>query len=248
MTCPICDKLVKTGYCRKCIPEETLKIIYGNQISLLVSLTEDEVAGFKDETDYFKDATDNDKLTLYNALIGSKGSKRSKRSKSKSDLTTLKNAKVMQPFIRTKVPIRPDLMLSKGLWTDDAPNLDFIHRQFCFFSRGWNQFKSIFGKESVKYAKEILAIEGVYRDKGKLIDSRIGRTVIYDLSPCYPEFSDDLNRMRFNGKSELDKIDAEFGLCANEDEKMPAAVNLKRPSAVAGPSSKGKQKKTKKEE
>ena len=244
MTCPICDKLVKTGYCPKCIPEETLKIIYGNQISLLVSLTEDEVAGFSDETNYFKDVTDNDKLTLENALLGSK-----------SDLTTLKNENVMKPRIRKNVAIRSDLMLSKALWTDDAPNLDFIHRQFCFFSRGWNKFESIFRAESVKYAKEILSIEGAYRNKDKFIDSRIGRTVIYDLSPCYPEFSDDLNRMRFNGKSELDKIDAEFGLYVKEDEKIPAAVNLKRPAAVAGtddynggPSSNDKQKKTKKEQ
>ena len=70
----------------------------------------------------------------------------------------------------------------------------FIHRQFCFATRGWGPFKHLFGSQNSvpEIAASIMSLEGIFRKRSGNEDSELVRKVIYDTSPNYIEYTDEL--------------------------------------------------------
>ena len=202
----------------------SLQTIYGNQVSILISLDENpkhkmiNSAKYSDE----KEKSIEDKKILLDALNG-------KHSLEKvGELlkgVTSKNSSFLSPIVQKKVAISDDVALVKSLWFDDLVELPkkteelknpksfksdgMIHRQYCITTRGWKVFEHLYYLTSKGFqnAHAILSEEGIYKNSKNRGDPAIIRGVLYDTAPSYFQYADEIQLRRGQTTSNFDLLD-----------------------------------------
>lgn len=126
------------------------------------------------------------------------------------------SSSISQFSLNTAPPNKISQEISKNI-----PKDGMYHRQFTIFSSGWNKFERLFdnGMICASLAKRILSSEGIFRSREAVVDHRILRTVVHDISPTYFEYSDDLLAMRSDSANNLDMIDEFFGIIQSNEVK-----------------------------
>lgn len=156
--CPIKDCTGKK--CPKCIKSETLKNIYENQISIILSLDEPETYGkFSSSVNCFNGCTSEAEeylKTLFNTCKDDEPEK----------MGIARSTEFFEPLMSIDEPLKDDFdfLITKSLWYDEYVDLQniivsktktipfvkdgFIHRQFCITIRG------LIDRRSDKYSKK----------------------------------------------------------------------------------------------
>jgi hypothetical protein len=185
-----------------------LSEIFGNQVSLLISLDkEGTFSSFKSSTSFVPDfSTASGNLNrLRAALTGD--------LPASLNLTRKKTAETFAPILHDKKRICDDLLLSTSIWDDSGVAFDpedefvpdnHIHRQFCFVSRGWRMLKNLIAlnNSSANVANEILSsVSGPFKRSGTSSEASTDtiRNVVYDIGPTYMEYSDEIVAARTRG-------------------------------------------------
>ena len=215
--------------CSKCsYDRESLKNIYYNSVSILISL---------DEGEDFVPFSSNTELNINSANIieSSKDEIRLRRAL-KQNSASIKHlygnsTSFFKPLIQETEKMDDGIALIKSIWIDKYVKLEsevekrkvkhftddgFVHRQFCIATRGWKIFKHLFNgsEKGLQIANDIMASEGLFKNCSSRSDPRIIRNILYDTSPSYFQYSDELwsIRGRSDEDSNLRKLDRfEFG-------------------------------------
>ena len=217
--CPleICEGL----NCKKCINDEALKLIYQNQISIVISLDKPEnFSTFKSSTSCFEGCTKmaesylTELFRTCDDLPKGMGPSRSRN--------------FFKPLINMRKPLKKDILISKSLWFDKYVNLKniqltktksirfkkdtFIQRQFCISVRGWDNYQRLFTSfnSSVNIAQRLMDAEGLLRHfpvEGRNHPDFI-RKLIYDMSLTFPMYSAEL-RSAYGQDSWFDSLNRE---------------------------------------
>lgn len=108
--CSTCQKFSDTS-CAKCTPVDQLNKMFYNQISLLVSLGEDESRSFRNQKQFYNGCDENDHDVLLSSL----------KSKPKVPLTLKKRNKAFfKPLVKKNIVLEKSLVLSTAFWADEA--------------------------------------------------------------------------------------------------------------------------------
>ena len=242
----------KGGKCGKCAKKESLDTIYNKQISIILSLDEEDKFGnFSSSTTCFEGCDPSNVMYLTELLKD--GKEKSSREGVEAgrpkpvEPKTLKSPSLFKPLITIRTTLKNDIALSKSLWYDkhvDLRNIavsksraipfkadGFIHRQFCISIRGWNNFSALFtGFESCeKIAHRLMNPEGFIRHfpRGGRGNPDFIRKLIYDLSLTFPLYSEEL-RLAHGESSWLDELNNE--VAKKWDAEQPRSdVRIKSP-------------------
>ena len=191
--CPNCPKFSKKKPCKQCTPPEHLAQIYANQVTLLMSLDEEGSYGkFISGKTIFKNCSDESGKILMKSLEN-------------KNLTSLKlkegesSESFFSPLVHAKIPLNASKLLSMSLWCDEYVSIKalkkdgYIHRQYCFVSRGLSLLKDKVckGDASIKIADEILKYDPgivnlMHPNPSKL---ELKKIVTEELGSSYVEFS-----------------------------------------------------------
>ena len=132
-------------------------------------------------------------------------------------------SKFFEPLVHARIPLSDDVMISKSLWCDkfvkvneilvgkrNEPFVDdgFCHRLYCISTRGWECFRHLFNffDSSITIANEILTKNLFLMDNSKRENPDFIRKIIYDTSPSFCEYSEELVLAR-SKLSYLDLLD-----------------------------------------
>jgi hypothetical protein len=224
LSCPA-DRSKTCLNCRK--PDE-LSQIFGNQISFLISLSQEDpssIPKFRNSTEYYEGFNSEivrNKTKLVNALSGP-----SPRTLSLTN--SAKSKYLFYPLIHDRKRLMDDVLLSRALWYDPLTSCGgscdrTVHRQFCFVSRGWGNLHGLIGKDdsSARNAKDILSgLVGPFKrqTQSPKCPADVIRSAIYDVGPTYMEYSEELISSRSKGNlSNLQIIDQATN-CTNPDKR-----------------------------
>ena len=187
--------------CQKCTEIETLKNIYKNQVSIILSLDEKETfPKFTPST--FNYATEG----TYAMNLLKTGNRAGRKP---SEL----NKNFFKPLATIRKPLKDDVLISKSVWCDELVGITninisknktipfvkdgFVHRQYCISIRGWNNFSSLFTSPDSceKVAQKLMNPEGLIRHFPEHKDNAdFIRKIVYDLSLTFPFYSEELRR------------------------------------------------------
>ena len=201
--------------CQKCTKNETLENIYKNQISIILSLDENET--FPKFTPFTFNYASKGKYAM-NLLKTGKGA-----GKKPSKL----NMDFFKPLATIRKPLKDDVLISKSVWWDELVGIQniniskdktipfvkdgFVHRQYCISVRGWNNFSLLFTgfDSSEKIAQKLMNPEGLIRHfPSSRNDPEFVRKIVYDLSLTFPFYSEELRRL--NGENSwFDRLNEE---------------------------------------
>ena len=185
--------------CQKCTKNETLTNIYKNQVSIILSLDENETFP---------------KFTPFTFNYASKGTYAmrlletgNRAGKKPSEL----NMNFFKPLATIRKPLKDDVLISKSVWWDELVGISdinisknktipfvkdgFVHRQYCISVRGWNNFSLLFTgfDSSEKIAQKLMNPEGLIRHfPSRRNDPEFMRKIVYDLSLTFPFYSEEL--------------------------------------------------------
>jgi hypothetical protein len=223
-----CGGWDESSRCSKCIPRPELKKMFENQVSIILSLDDDE------------------NVQLFNGKKRIKFDKvfeSSEMAERKRDLEAYLNNSIdcerfaplpeevqtrsfFKPLVKsdTALDACKDVLLSKTLWDDrfcgsgsinvgrnSIPfEMDhFTHRQYTISIRGWSRYQRLFRNwsNSVKIANELMDAPSLFRNRNFSNDNFVlRRTLADDLSFSFPQLSNDVSIARGN-PSTLDLID-----------------------------------------
>lgn len=227
--------------CRHCTQTQSLDLIYKKQLSIILSLDEDEKFSCFSlhSTSYFPGCPTKDQGCLTNFLLS--GNESALTTTTKSGKRThlrmpiqLASPSFFSPLISSRIPLKDDILLIKSLWCDKHVNLaniklsktktikfvpdKFVHRQFCISVRGWGNFSKLFTdcKSCTQIAQRLMNPEGLIKhfpiQKG---NSDFIRKINYDLSLTFPFYSEEL-RLASGGESLFEKL---CGIDAKKNEE-----------------------------
>ena len=223
-----------------CLSSETLQNIHGNHLSLLLSLDDDDITKVTKFTDdvKFRSGITNPK----DCKILLKAMTENEVPTKLSGLSdTASSDSFLKPLVQKTIMLRNDVGMGVSLWNDKLVNLPeksnevvrshfnpdpWVHRQYTLMTRGWKCFKHLFSEseKAFKIANDMISNDGLFRNVNQRSDPQLVRCVVYDVSPSYVQYSDELSAMRGKGGSNLEALD---------DVEMKLSKNLIEPSKLA---------------
>jgi hypothetical protein len=220
--CPnYCTEKCKSKKCDLCLSSESLLNIYANQLSFIISLDDlnTKLPKFSNSVKFRSSISNSeDHKILLKALEGD-------APKNLSGLTSsAESDSFMKPLVRKIVKISDYTGMAMCIWDDQRVKLSdkskgsvtpefrpdgFIHRQYTIMTRGWNVFKHLFSdSDSVfKIANDMMSNDGIFRHAKDRSNVQLVRSVVYDTSPSYTQYSDELLLLRGKKESNLDLLD-----------------------------------------
>lgn len=242
--------------CDLCLSKETLQNIHGNHLSLLLSLDDDnkKLAKFANDIKFRSGISDpNDCEILLNTMM------KSEVPKNLSELTANASSNsFLKPLVQKNIKIKDDVGMAVSLWNDKLVKLpqkskevvDFrpdpwVHRQYTLMTRGWNVFSHLFSESETifKIANGMTSNDGLFRHVNQRSDPQLVRSVVYDMSPSYVQYSDELLAMKGKGGSKLEALDEEemklsqFVRGNNPSETSKLALEMDKKLVISPPES-----------
>lgn len=214
-----CSDPVCKGQCDNCVTPESLERIYKNQLTILISLDEEDTYDyFMDSENFFPGCTIGDreffktilktgKVPTYPLQTEKRQSKRTRASPSKSDV-------FMTPLVQVRRALSSNLLVSAALWQDQFVDLKkafkdkhydvkpdgYVHRQFTVYTRGWKIFRKFLAKGRSSFEYESIANNLMNQPiLSRFLDDEktpsMARSIVHDLSPIFIFASDQIGSM-----------------------------------------------------
>lgn len=227
--------------CPKCINSETLRKIYENQISIILSLDEPESFGkFSSSVNCFNSCTAKAEKYLKTLF-------RTCKTDKPADMGKARSSNFFKPLMIMREPLDDDVLVTKSLWYDKFVKLEnisvsknktiafvddgFVHRQFCITIRGWARYSHLFtgSKSSFEIAQKLMNPEGLIRHfpPESRTDHKFIRKLMSDTLLSFPMFSEEL-RLARGEESWIDKLNELVETKSVSDSGAGVASSSKR--------------------
>jgi hypothetical protein len=203
------------------IDDDSLRCIYYNQVSIILSLDSERTLCEFDQTSRITtfNGCDDSTLDYLKARANADeydANRCHKKTSTRNDF--------LKPLYHEKEPLSgtTTASISKCIWEDRLVSIDkipglegekfalipfvpdnFCHRQFCISIRGWDSYTDLFKKYSANdvdfsIANELIDGSSLFRNLNKTDNEETFRKIVYDVPMCFIEYSEEL-RIRRNG-------------------------------------------------
>ena len=205
------------------IDDDSLRFIYYNQVSVILSLDSEGTLCEFDQTNRITTFNGCDDNTLN--YLKTRVNADDYDANLCHEKTSTRND-FFKPLYHEKVPLSGNTMasISKCIWEDrlvsinKIPGLEgekfalipfvpdnFCHRQFCISIRGWDSYSDLFTKYCASgidfsIANELIDGSSLFRNLDKTDYEEAFRKIVYDVPMCFVEYSEEL-RIRRNGSA-----------------------------------------------